>query len=235
MASQLPTAPAPDSAESSERSAVDPLETETQDSAHHVEVVPGQQASGQMGSNNFQRSHSQSLPMLMDFEKYTFPPASSQALSHELMQATAPLSSMDSSKSAVAATTERTTQPTASESNREKYRLLRIRQQKYKAVRDERRRRRESEDNDSTALPDDLEDHRDRPHLCYYQDCDRSRLGQGFPRRYNLFDHMKRVHDWNAENHQPSSPLPSHAVKPQLLSAKRKVNLPPARALPFVN
>ena len=48
--------------------------------------------------------------------------------------------------------------------------------------------------------------HGDRPHLCYYPECDRSRAGHGFPRRYNAFDHMKRVHGWNPENPSPSSP-----------------------------
>ncbi|TKA22569.1 hypothetical protein B0A50_08139 [Salinomyces thailandicus] len=37
--------------------------------------------------------------------------------------------------------------------------------------------------------------HGDRPHLCYYPGCERGMLGNGFPRRYNLFDHMRRVHD----------------------------------------
>lgn len=37
--------------------------------------------------------------------------------------------------------------------------------------------------------------HGDRPHMCYYTGCERGIPGNGFPRRYNLFDHMKRVHD----------------------------------------
>lgn len=41
--------------------------------------------------------------------------------------------------------------------------------------------------------------HGDRPHLCYYPGCERGMLGNGFPRRYNLFDHMKRVHDHKEE------------------------------------
>jgi hypothetical protein len=48
--------------------------------------------------------------------------------------------------------------------------------------------------------------HGDRPHLCYFSDCDRSRMGHGFPRRYNAFDHMKRVHGWKGENLNTSSP-----------------------------
>lgn len=38
--------------------------------------------------------------------------------------------------------------------------------------------------------------HGSKPHLCTYTDCERSIPGNGFPRRYNLFDHMKRVHDY---------------------------------------
>ncbi|KAF1983957.1 hypothetical protein K402DRAFT_297776, partial [Aulographum hederae CBS 113979] len=38
--------------------------------------------------------------------------------------------------------------------------------------------------------------HGSRPHLCTYADCERSIPGHGFPRRYNLYDHMKRVHDY---------------------------------------
>ena len=37
--------------------------------------------------------------------------------------------------------------------------------------------------------------HGDRPHLCFYAGCERGFAGNGFPRRYNLYDHMKRVHD----------------------------------------
>lgn len=41
--------------------------------------------------------------------------------------------------------------------------------------------------------------HGERPHLCYYAGCERGIPGNGFPRRYNLFDHMKRVHDHKDE------------------------------------
>lgn len=37
--------------------------------------------------------------------------------------------------------------------------------------------------------------HGERPHLCFYPGCERGLSGNGFPRRYNLYDHMKRVHD----------------------------------------
>ncbi|KAI9717609.1 MAG: hypothetical protein M1812_004554 [Candelaria pacifica] len=38
--------------------------------------------------------------------------------------------------------------------------------------------------------------HGAKPHLCSYEDCERSMPGNGFPRRWNLFDHMRRVHDY---------------------------------------
>jgi hypothetical protein len=37
--------------------------------------------------------------------------------------------------------------------------------------------------------------HGQKPYLCEYPNCDRSKPGQGFPRTYNLNDHMKRVHN----------------------------------------
>lgn len=48
--------------------------------------------------------------------------------------------------------------------------------------------------------------HGSRPHLCHFQDCERSLPGNGFPRRYNLFDHMKRVHDYTGPTTEPSPP-----------------------------
>ena len=55
--------------------------------------------------------------------------------------------------------------------------------------------------------------HGEKPHLCSFPDCDRSVLGNGFPRRWNLFDHMKRVHDYTGPGSSSSSnsPTPSTA------------------------
>ncbi|KAL8657173.1 MAG: hypothetical protein Q9226_002181 [Calogaya cf. arnoldii] len=55
--------------------------------------------------------------------------------------------------------------------------------------------------------------HGDKPHLCTYQDCERSIAGNGFPRRWNLFDHMRRVHNHQAQASSPgsTSPTPSSA------------------------
>ena len=56
--------------------------------------------------------------------------------------------------------------------------------------------------------------HGERPYLCEYQDCDRSAPGKGFPRRWNLYDHMKRVHEYEGptSNGRTSPPLSDDAV-----------------------
>ncbi|ORY09016.1 hypothetical protein BCR34DRAFT_385267 [Clohesyomyces aquaticus] len=66
--------------------------------------------------------------------------------------------------------------------------------------------------------------HGSRPHLCQYPDCDRSLPGHGFPRRYNLFDHMKRVHDWSPPATEPSPPVGqgTNATGRKNASRKRK-------------
>ncbi|KAI9812857.1 MAG: hypothetical protein M1827_004375 [Pycnora praestabilis] len=53
--------------------------------------------------------------------------------------------------------------------------------------------------------------HGAKPHLCTYEDCDRSVPGNGFPRRWNLYDHMKRVHDYTGapSSNGSTSPTPS--------------------------
>lgn len=61
--------------------------------------------------------------------------------------------------------------------------------------------------------------HGSKPHLCSYSDCDRSIPGNGFPRRYNLFDHMKRVHDFTGSTTPPDRASPP-AVTP-VIAAKR--------------
>ncbi|QKX56970.1 uncharacterized protein TRUGW13939_04078 [Talaromyces rugulosus] len=61
--------------------------------------------------------------------------------------------------------------------------------------------------------------HGDNPHLCLFDGCDRAVPGFGFPRRWNLFDHMKRVHDYTTQD-QPSSPETTTASGP--ITTKRK-------------
>lgn len=62
--------------------------------------------------------------------------------------------------------------------------------------------------------------HGSRPHLCHYPDCERSEPGHGFPRRYNLFDHMKRVHDYSGPSEGPPKDQAPVAPKVQV---KRKL------------
>ncbi|KAK7617264.1 hypothetical protein IWX50DRAFT_681851 [Phyllosticta citricarpa] len=63
--------------------------------------------------------------------------------------------------------------------------------------------------------------HGSKPHLCAYADCERAIPGNGFPRRYNLYDHMKRVHDYTTPAQSaPGSPRGQAAKRP--ISRKRK-------------
>lgn len=41
-----------------------------------------------------------------------------------------------------------------------------------------------------------LHNHGMNPYLCMYRGCERARPENGFPRRWNQRDHMKRVHGW---------------------------------------
>ncbi|KAI9783754.1 MAG: hypothetical protein M1835_003739 [Candelina submexicana] len=50
--------------------------------------------------------------------------------------------------------------------------------------------------------------HGAKPHLCSYEDCERSMPGNGFPRRWNLFDHMRRVHDYTGPPSSTGSTSP---------------------------
>ncbi len=56
--------------------------------------------------------------------------------------------------------------------------------------------------------------HGEKPFLCTFEGCERGVPGNGFPRHWNLCDHMKRVHN--------SSPSPSGPAKPSRGSKKRK-------------
>lgn len=42
--------------------------------------------------------------------------------------------------------------------------------------------------------------HGDKPYLCSYEGCDRAVPGCGFPRNWNLRDHMRRVHNDNGSS-----------------------------------
>lgn len=67
-----------------------------------------------------------------------------------------------------------------------------------------------------------LHGHGDNPHLCLFEGCDRSVPGFGFPRRWNLFDHMRRVHDYTSSE-RASSPEASPTIAgPSSAASKKK-------------
>lgn len=66
--------------------------------------------------------------------------------------------------------------------------------------------------------------HGARPHLCHFPDCERAAPGHGFPRRYNLFDHMKRVHQYDGPTTDPSPTLPGPTSQRKPISRKRKTS-----------
>lgn len=61
--------------------------------------------------------------------------------------------------------------------------------------------------------------HGDKPYLCTYDGCDRALPGNGFPRQWNLKDHMRRVHNDNGSSLNMSTSPPtgqaasSHSTK----------------------
>ncbi|KAL1593128.1 hypothetical protein SLS60_010735 [Paraconiothyrium brasiliense] len=73
--------------------------------------------------------------------------------------------------------------------------------------------------------------HGARPNLCHYADCERSSPGQGFPRRYNLFDHMRRVHGWQGDKDVASATLDGQPGARKARMQKRKATASPASAL----
>ena len=71
--------------------------------------------------------------------------------------------------------------------------------------------------------------HGPKPHLCYFKDCERAQEGNGFPRRWNLHDHMKRVHEFYGT--EPSSKSDSPSPPPtglQEMSKKKRTPSPTA-------
>ncbi|TQS37073.1 hypothetical protein Golomagni_02465 [Golovinomyces magnicellulatus] len=64
--------------------------------------------------------------------------------------------------------------------------------------------------------------HGDKPFLCIYEGCERGTRGNGFPRHWNLRDHMKRVHN-DAGYPKSNASGTSHSTAP-IKGRKRKVN-----------
>ena len=82
-----------------------------------------------------------------------------------------------------------------------------------------------------------LHGHGDNPHLCLWEGCERSVPGYGFPRRWNLFDHMRRVHDYTtSERHSspetsPTGPCPSKKKDASAIRKRRVSGPTPAPAM----
>ncbi|KAJ5561278.1 hypothetical protein N7535_004256 [Penicillium sp. DV-2018c] len=71
-----------------------------------------------------------------------------------------------------------------------------------------------------------LHGHGDNPHLCLWEGCERAVPGNGFPRRWNLYDHMRRVHDYaTSERHSSpeTSPGAGQIKKKEPTTRKRRV------------
>lgn len=51
--------------------------------------------------------------------------------------------------------------------------------------------------------------HGAKPFLCIFEGCERAHENHGFPRRWNLLDHMKRVHGYSASEPSNNSDSPS--------------------------
>lgn len=51
--------------------------------------------------------------------------------------------------------------------------------------------------------------HGDKPYLCTYEGCERGASGNGFPRHWNLRDHMRRVHNDPGPTRSSASGSPS--------------------------
>ncbi|KAI6783893.1 ZnF C2H2 [Emericellopsis cladophorae] len=73
--------------------------------------------------------------------------------------------------------------------------------------------------------------HGAKPHLCPFPGCERGAPGNGFPRHWNLKDHMERVHNHqkNAGANTSSSPDSSHAQPAK--GRKRKTQTEPSRSI----
>ncbi|KAE9376196.1 hypothetical protein N431DRAFT_371266 [Stipitochalara longipes BDJ] len=64
--------------------------------------------------------------------------------------------------------------------------------------------------------------HGDKPFLCTYEGCERGVPGNGFPRHWNLRDHMKRVHNDPGVAKDRGSNSSGHQSAPLIKGKKRK-------------
>lgn len=68
--------------------------------------------------------------------------------------------------------------------------------------------------------------HGDKPYLCTYEGCDRAVPGNGFPRQWNLKDHMRRVHNDNGNSLHPvsGSPPSGHGAAAHSAKGRKRKN-----------
>lgn len=68
--------------------------------------------------------------------------------------------------------------------------------------------------------------HGDKPYLCTYEGCDRAVPGNGFPRQWNLKDHMRRVHNDNGNSLNPvsGSPPSGHGATAHSAKGRKRKN-----------
>lgn len=68
--------------------------------------------------------------------------------------------------------------------------------------------------------------HGDKPYLCTYDGCDRALSGNGFPRQWNLKDHMRRVHNDNGSslNMASGSPPSGHGSHSHSTKGRKRKN-----------
>ncbi|KAI1268564.1 hypothetical protein F5Y18DRAFT_415270 [Xylariaceae sp. FL1019] len=68
--------------------------------------------------------------------------------------------------------------------------------------------------------------HGDKPYLCTYDGCERAITGNGFPRQWNLRDHMRRVHNDNGSSlgSQPGSSPTGHGSSAHSAKGRKRKN-----------
>jgi hypothetical protein len=74
--------------------------------------------------------------------------------------------------------------------------------------------------------------HGNKPFLCSYKECDRATANNGFPRHWNLRDHMRRVHN---DGGSVSPPPPGHSRGKKRKNDEKPENQPTEKATKKVN
>jgi hypothetical protein len=78
-----------------------------------------------------------------------------------------------------------------------------------------------------------LHGHGENPHLCHFPTCERAQERNGFPRKWNLKDHMKRVHGWEESEDSPSSGSPPSVSYKSGQPVRRRKGTPPVASVPM--